>query len=137
MPKRAPLDLNQFKIELPAPQRDPLETIIPTTPPLTADQAHRPVGQVASRPLDQKVERPKDRKVSRPKGQMAARPGGRKSKRVVKRHGFDVYQDQIMALNKVQFELYNRRGKKPSIGELVRPALDRLIAEQLKALGEP
>lgn len=32
MSKRAPLDLHQFKIELPKPARDPLETIIPTAP---------------------------------------------------------------------------------------------------------
>lgn len=30
MPKRASLDLNQFKVTLPKPVRDPLESIIPT-----------------------------------------------------------------------------------------------------------
>lgn len=33
MPKRAPLDLDQFKIELPPEARDPLDSLIPTAPP--------------------------------------------------------------------------------------------------------
>src|SRR5258706_12887143 len=136
MPKRAPLDLNQFKIDLPKPQRDPLETIIPTTPPLVTNSTNRPLDQSATRPSDQMAERSTDQADRRPKGRMTVRPKGQQTKRVIKRNGFDVYQDQIMSLNKIQFELYSHRGKKPSIGELIRPALDKLIAEKLKEVGE-
>jgi hypothetical protein len=82
------------------------------------------------------AERPTGQGDRRPKGRMTIRPKGQQTKRVIKRNGFDVYQDQIMSLNKIQFELYSRRGKKPSIGELIRPALDKLIAEKLKEVGE-
>jgi len=135
MPKRAPLDLDQFKIALPKPDRDPLDSIIPTTPPPSNTIDKWPTDQSARRPADQLAERNKGQQTKRPKGRMDKRPGGR-SKRIVKRHGFDVYQDQIMSLNKIQFELYTRRGKKPAIGELVRPALDKLIADKLKELGD-
>lgn len=137
MPKRASLDLNQFKIELPKPKRDPLETIIPTAPPPSiTNPSSRTSDQPAKQLSGQSVEGENDQRAKRPKRQATNRPKGQKTKRVIKRHGFDVYQDQVISLNKIQVELYMRKGKKPAIGELVRPAFDRLIAEKLKELGE-
>jgi hypothetical protein len=95
-----------------------------------------PVEKPANRPVGQVAERPQGRTVKRPAGQKASRPNGRSSKRIVKRHGFDIYHDQIVSLNKIQFEMYLRYGKKPSIGELVRPALDDIIRTKLKDLEE-
>src|SRR5690348_12469109 len=93
MPKRATLDLDQFKIDLPRPKRDPLETIIPTSPPLVNSSISRPVDQPAKRPSDQVVKANNGQKAKQLKGQMTKRPKGHRAKRVIKRHGFDVYQD--------------------------------------------
>jgi len=105
-------------------------------PPHAPTPEKLPLEKAASRPSGQEAERPEGRKAKRPTGQQAVRSGGRSLKRVVKRHGFDVYHDQVMSLNKIQFEMYTRYGKKPSIGELVRPALDELISKKLKDLNQ-
>lgn len=44
------------------------------------------------------------------------------------RHSFDVYRDQVAALNQIQAELYSQTGKKPTLGDLVQEALDDFIA---------
>lgn len=133
MPKRAPLDKELFKVELPPQQRDPLETLIPTAP--IPPIPNKPTIAEEKRPRGQKAERSGGRVTTSPIGRSASRPEGQKPKREIKRHGFDVYRDQIVGLNTVQFEIYRRQGKKPSIGELVRPALDELIAKRKKELG--
>lgn len=50
------------------------------------------------------------------------------------RHSFDVYRDQLDALQEIQLLRKRRSGRRPTIGELVQQALDRFIAEEYARL---
>ena len=66
------------------------------------------------RSTEPRIEAPVQRRVERPK----------------ERHTFDVYKDQLRSLARIQMDIYDRTGKKPTLGELVQRALDTFIEEQ-------
>ena len=49
------------------------------------------------------------------------------NERKIERHSFDIFSDQKMGLDELQFILYRKQGKKPKIGSLVREAIDDLF----------
>lgn len=53
------------------------------------------------------------------------RPDGR-----LKRHPFDIFEDQLTGLAEIQLKIQKETGKKPTLGELVREALDNLIKKK-------
>jgi len=62
MIKRAPLDLNQFKIDLPKQSRDPLETIIPTAPQVDVQAEQQKIA--VSKPPQQKADKSASKKTT-------------------------------------------------------------------------
>jgi CRISPR/Cas system CSM-associated protein Csm2 small subunit len=54
----------------------------------------------------------------------------RTDERIQRRHSFDVWQDQLIALTEIQTQLFHKTGRKPKLGELVQEALDAYIAKQ-------
>src|SRR5688500_9569207 len=58
-------------------------------------------------------------------------PYGSTSRRVMKRHPFEIYQDQLDELRRLA-DLDKRRGGTGSMSEMVRGVLDRFIAEKNK-----
>ena len=52
------------------------------------------------------------------------------------RHSFDIWQDQLLGLTKIQVERFNRTGRKPKLGELVQEALDAYIDQQRERTNE-
>ena len=63
-----------------------------------------------------------------------ARTDERTNERPKVRHSFDVYRDQLDALQEIQLLRKRRSGRRPTIGELVQQALDRFIAEEYARL---
>ena len=49
------------------------------------------------------------------------------TERSIERHSFDIFTDQKMRLDELQLMLYQKHGKKPKIGSLVREAIDDLF----------
>ena len=62
------------------------------------------------------------------------RTGDRTNERPKVRHSFDVYRDQLDALQEIQLLRKRRSGRRPTIGELVQQALDRFITEEYARL---
>jgi hypothetical protein len=63
------------------------------------------------------------------------RPTDRPTGRTKERHSFDVYKDQLDALEDMQYKA-GKKGRKPPLGQLVREALDGYIAKANKRTGE-
>jgi hypothetical protein len=57
-------------------------------------------------------------------------PFERTFERIQRRHSFDVWQDQLIALTEIQTQMFHKTGRKPKLGELVQEALDAYIAKQ-------
>jgi hypothetical protein len=47
--------------------------------------------------------------------------------RIKVRHTFDIYQDQLLALQAVQLEAVQRGKKKPKLGDMVQKAIDSYL----------
>jgi hypothetical protein len=60
----------------------------------------------------------------------SVRPFVRTDERIQRRHSFDVWQDQLIALTEIQTQMFHNTGRKPKLGELVQEALDDYIAKQ-------
>lgn len=60
----------------------------------------------------------------------ARRTNGRTDERTVVRHSFDIYKDQLQALTRIQTELFDEIGRKPTMGELAQEAFDLYIASK-------
>jgi hypothetical protein len=58
------------------------------------------------------------------------RTNERTNERIQRRHSFDVWQDQLIALTEIQTQMFHKTGRKPKLGELVQEALDAYIAKQ-------
>lgn len=71
-----------------------------------------------------------------PSRQLAKSPDSQKSRRRIVRHGFDLYKDQLLSLSKIQFALWRRDEKKPTIRELMLSAIDNYIEKMKSELGE-
>ena len=86
----------------------------------------------ANTPLDQQLYKKRDlnqrndQMTERPLGVTATRPRGRK----IVRRGTDWFEDQLTSFCKIQLEIQEKTGKKPTIGELAREAFDDLIKKK-------
>jgi len=58
------------------------------------------------------------------------RTDGIKVERLIVRHSFDIYQDQLHALKDVQASIYKITRKEPRLGELVRKAIDAYLVRE-------
>lgn len=148
MPKRASLDTDQFKVTLPSQPRDPLDSLIPTTPLL--QQPEKKKGQTANPllapPSDlrqsryfedpKKVHHRTSKKVHYLEGAPVQRrtSAPRSEGRQKKKQGFQVYVDQAVSLAELQFQQFQKTGIKPDIGEFVRQALDDFIQAKKREL---
>lgn len=144
MPKRVPLDTDLFKFNLPPAvpvRRDPLETLIPTSPPSSVEPErpaanmtprHRELPSVGNSAVETSVvfEAKSDANVA-----PSERPATGKLNRVVVRRAFDVYTDHVIDLQRIQLMAVTAGRKKPQIGVMVRTALDKFIASELKKYG--
>ena len=80
-------------------------------------------------PLTQTPEQPKhlghdEPDERQPNGRGNDRSNARLARRSTVRHAFDVYRDQLYRLAQLQMTAYRRTGSKPTLGSLVREALD-------------
>ena len=55
-------------------------------------------------------------------------------KRVKTRHSFDVFEDQKLALDRLQMATRDIEGEKPNLGEMVQEALDDYIQKRTDEL---
>jgi hypothetical protein len=46
------------------------------------------------------------------------------------RHSFDVYEDQVIALQSLQLVALQQGRRKPSLGDMVQQAIDRYLKQQ-------
>lgn len=117
MPKRATLDIDQFKVELPPPQRDPLDSVIPTAPPKT--DVHSGDLYVNPNRIEVENEQMNERSiVQKDEGVL---------QRLVIRHTFDIFQDQLVNLKRLQIEAMQQKRRKRKLGQMVQQALDQYI----------
>jgi hypothetical protein len=133
--KRASLDLNQFKIELPQQQRDPLDVIIPTAPPpipskpITLPQSVPSQMGTPSANLKFKNERSNERTLER--------TDERSLNRVKVRHTFDIFADQLRDLQTIQLKAVQRGKRKPTLGKMVQQAIDLYLEQKAKRSIKP
>ena len=118
MPKRVPLDPEQFKVRLPKPKHDPLDAVIPTR------------AEPSSSPLSPRPPKKKPKKVRVVRGQRVGRyvrdvRSGR-AKRATKRHPFDIYTDQLKTLRGLKAKSM-MRGELKSMSSMVREAIDDYV----------
>ena len=52
--------------------------------------------------------------------------------RTLKHHSFDVFVDQLISLDQIRTQMYQKKGKKPKISTLVQEALDKYIKDHTK-----
>ena len=118
MPKRAPLDPEQFKVKLPKPKYDPLEVVIPTRP------------EPNSPPLSPRPPKKKPKKVRGVREGREARyvrdVRSERANRVTKRHPFDIYTDQLKTLRGLKAKSM-MRGELKSMSSMVREAIDDYV----------
>lgn len=74
----------------------------------------------------------KERTNGRPNELVNGRTDGRTKEQPIERakvrHSFDVYKDQLLALNQLQAEAVLATGRKPGISEMVQEALDKYLS---------
>lgn len=133
MTKRASLDTELFKVTFPPTQRDPLDSVIPPAPP-TGQQGQNVVnnptrqnGANNSTSSNTVYEVKNDGSV-----EVSNRRKVEKTKKEIVRRAFDVYSNQVISLQRIQLVAVTSGKKKPKIGSMVRLALDRFIASELK-----
>lgn len=125
MPKRAPLDTDQFKIELPPPQRDPLDSIIPTSAPI--DEGRPQNLYVNPTSIVAKNERMNIRTNEQKNEGSIVQKDNEVLQRLVIRHTFDIFQDQLVDLKLLQIEAMQQKRRKRKLGQMVQLALDQYI----------
>ena len=125
MTKRASLDTEQFKVTLPPPQRDPLDSLIPTSSSWT-ESSPRNV-YVKSSPTEVKNERKNIRTSEQRNGSSNVQKADETIQRLVIRHTFDIFQDQLVDLKLLQIEAMQQKRRKRKLGQMVQLALDQYI----------
>jgi hypothetical protein len=127
MSKRVPLDTSQFHVDLPPAKRDPLDTLIPQLTPETISKTENSLSLVMH------SERKNERTNERPNVQMNERSNVQSDEsdltRVVIRHTFDIFQDQLIDLKRLQIEAMQQRRRKRKLGQMMQQALDKYIKE--------
>lgn len=125
MTKRAPLDTQQFGVTLPPPKRDALDSLIPTSQSVIEQRPQEVY--VKPIPIEAKNERmnvgTNEQKNERSKVQKNVNS----SVRPVIRHTFDIFEDQLVDLKRLQIEAMQQRRRKRKLGEMVQIALDQYI----------
>src|ERR1051326_9171961 len=111
MSKRVPLYTSQFHVDLPPVRRDPLDTLIPQVAPKIATSA----SDVKSVHSDERT---------------SERTDVQKSVRRVIRHAFDIYADQLYALQTLQLQAVQSGRKKPKLGSMVQRAIDLYLQQR-------
>lgn len=112
MSKRVPLDTNQFHVDLPPVRRDPLDSLIPQLPPVSTNNTQA--------------------KNVHSDGRTNERTNVQKPIRRIIRHAFDIYSDQLYALQAIQLEAVQDGKKKPKLGTMVQRALDLYLQQRKK-----
>ncbi len=94
--------------------------------------------QAAQRPDEERpnAETPDGESAQAPERRSAKTPNSRNAKRRSVRQGIDIYKDQLVSLSKLQFALWRRDDRKPTLRELVLTALDEYIERQKQILQE-
>jgi len=82
------------------------------------------------------AETPNSPLAEAPDRQTAKSPSSRVAKRRSVRHGIDLYKDQLVALTRIQFALWRRDDRKPTLRELILAALDEYIQKMKAELRE-
>jgi len=77
--------------------------------------------------------RTSERLNTAPVNRTSERTNGRPQRRSLIRHTFDIYQDQLTALRKLQLEALTLDGSKLALGEMVREALDAYLPYRHKS----
>lgn len=110
MSKRVPLDTNQFHVDLPPVRRDPLDTLIPQLPPVSNSNTE-------AKNVHSDVRTNERTTVQKPI-------------RLIIRHAFDIYSDQLYGLQAIQLEAVQNGKKKPKLGTMVQKALDLYLQQK-------
>jgi hypothetical protein len=116
MTKRASLDTEQFKVTLPPPQRDPLDSLIPTA-----------ASRGAPIPTEAGNERMNKRTNELKTERSTVQKDDETFQRLVIRHTFDIFQDQLVDLKLLQIEAMQQKRRKRKLGQMVQQALDQYI----------
>lgn len=125
MIKRASLDTDLFKVDLPPTRRDPLDTLIPPSAPTHIPDANSRQPKLISN--EAKNERPTERTFERKHEGSIVQKNASPSERLVIRHTFDIFQDQLVDLKRLQIEAMQQRRRKRKLGQMVQQALDQYI----------
>jgi hypothetical protein len=126
MPKRATLDTDLFKVELPTQPRNPLDSLIPTTPPTVQKPAPKKQVQ-APRFKKRNVPKSKNERQNEPTfGRTNVRTNKIKG-RIKIRHSFDIYQDQLFELQALQLAFLRKGKSKMKLGVMVQEAIDMYL----------
>ena|SRR5689334_16755514 len=125
MAKRAPLDTQQFGVTLPPPQRDPLDSLIPTAAPTIEQRSQDSYAK--PKLIEARNERMNNRTDERKDERSDVQKNAKPLARPVIRHTFDIYQDQLLDLKRLQIEAMQHRRRKRKLGEMVQIALDQYI----------
>lgn len=125
MTKRASLDTEQFKVTLPHPQRDPLDSLIPTSA-LKADSRPQTlyVNPVSSEAKNERMNR---RTNEQNNERLNVQRNETELERLVIRHTFDIFEDQLVDLKRLQIEAMQQKRRKRKLGQMVQIALDQYI----------
>jgi hypothetical protein len=126
----------QPKVEAPTPpMAEPDKVIVEKDNPL----ANSPSYEKSSTPLPQAQKeeyqdqkRSKERTFERPNERSNERLNERsvKKKREKIRHTFDIYRDQLVALQMIQLEKFQAGKKKPKLGKMVAEGIDLFIKQE-------
>jgi hypothetical protein len=126
-----------FKLENSTPKPIEPDQVMVSSPSPTVTKKEEEKNQeiinlpIAQSPDVQIAEKPKRRTSKSPNRPIA----GRANRRFT-RQGIDIYRDQLQALNKLQFALWRRDDRKPTMRELILTAIDQYIEKMKKELDE-
>jgi hypothetical protein len=124
MPKRATLDTDLFKVELPSQPRDPLDSLIPTTPPTV----QKPIKQTQTPRLKKrKTVKSKNERLNEPTSERTNVRTNKIKERIKIRHSFDIYQDQLFDLQALQLAFLRKGKSKMKLGVMVQEAIDMYL----------
>jgi len=124
MPKRASLDTDQFKVALPPQPRDPLDSLIPTSPPPVTEPGAR-VNNFEAKSV---------RPYVRTDGRTPLELPPIKQQRVRIRHPFNIFADQLADLRTLEVERVRAGKKKKTLAAMVTTAIDDYLKKQKKLL---
>lgn len=81
-------------------------------------------------PIEENQQTSAIRTEERSSGQTDVRTYERKSERKKTRHAFDIFEDQLRALHRLQLEAVQAEERKPNLGEMVQNALDMYLEKR-------